>query len=122
LGDQDCLLACPFEVPQFGNDQSEPQAENHWKVKHPMQKCHFCIDRLELGKNPACVDACPVRALDAGAEEEIRQKYPTALSAATGFPDSTQKPSGEEQPWGNVRPSFYFKPKLARGDHLKSLK
>lgn len=59
-----CLTACPWEVPQFG-------AEENAK----MQMCTFCVDRLEEGKNPICVDACPVYALDYGPMDELKKKY-----------------------------------------------
>lgn len=59
-----CLQACPYDAPQFG-------AEENAK----MQLCHFCLDRLEENKKPACVDACPMRAMDAGPIEELRAEY-----------------------------------------------
>ena len=52
-----CLVACPYEAPQFGE---EPNAK--------MQKCDLCLDRWGNGKQPICVEACPMRAL----EVEIR--------------------------------------------------
>ncbi len=59
-----CLQACPYDAPQFGAEENAR-----------MQKCHFCLDRLAENKKPACVDACPMRALDAGSIEELRAKY-----------------------------------------------
>ncbi len=46
-----------------------------------MRKCTFCIDRFEEGKLPDCVDACPVRAMDAGTLEEMQEKYGTNVEA-----------------------------------------
>lgn len=68
-----CLHACPYDAPQFA-------AEENAK----MQKCHFCPDRLAKSKKPACVDSCPMRALDAGPIEELRQKYGD-IREAEGF-------------------------------------
>lgn len=59
-----CLQACPYDAPQFETDENAK-----------MQKCNFCIDRLVENKKPACVDACPMRALDAGPMEELQLKY-----------------------------------------------
>jgi anaerobic dimethyl sulfoxide reductase subunit B (iron-sulfur subunit) len=59
-----CLDACPFDAPQFGTGENPK-----------MQKCHFCLDRLAMNRKPACVDSCPMRALDAGPIEELREKY-----------------------------------------------
>jgi len=68
-----CLQACPYDAPQFG-------AEENAK----MQKCDLCFDRLEEGKKPICVEACPLRALDAGPMEELRAKYGD-IREAEGF-------------------------------------
>jgi anaerobic dimethyl sulfoxide reductase subunit B (iron-sulfur subunit) len=68
-----CRDACPYDVPQFGVEEDAK-----------MQKCTFCPDRLEEGESPACVGACPVRALDAGPMEELKAKY-GAAGDGTGF-------------------------------------
>ena len=83
-----CLKACPYDVPQFG-------AEDNAK----MQKCDLCLDRLAENKKPICVDACPMRALDAGPIEELRAKY-ADIREAEGFVYS-----------GKLTPSIIFKPK-----------
>lgn len=49
-GCQECLSACPYDIPQFGSDGT-------------MQKCDFC---LELGKEPVCAAHCPTGALHYG--------------------------------------------------------
>jgi hypothetical protein len=36
-----------------------------------MYKCDLCNDRLELGKQPACIDACPGKAMLIGPRQEI---------------------------------------------------
>ena len=59
-----CLVACPYDAPQFG-------AEDNPK----MQKCDFCLEEWEIGKEPICVRSCTMRALDAGPLEELRAKY-----------------------------------------------
>ena len=64
-----------------------------------MQKCHFCIDRLAENRKPVCVDACPMRALDAGPIEELVKKY-GGIHEAEGFTYSEQ-----------LRPCTLFKPK-----------
>lgn len=73
-----CLQACPYDAPQFG-------AEENAK----MQKCDLCQDRLEEGKKPICVAACPMRALDSGSMDELRSRYRHA-SEAEGFVQDTR--------------------------------
>jgi len=57
IGCHYCFFACPFGVPQYGEDGT-------------MQKCDFC---LSAGIEPACVAACPSEALFAGTLEELFQ-------------------------------------------------
>lgn len=83
-----CKEACPYDVPQFG---SGPDAR--------MTKCGLCLDRLAEGRKPACVDACPMVALDAGPLEEIQKRYGNRAEAI-GFTYSEQ-----------VKPALIFKPR-----------
>jgi len=85
-----CLQACPYDAPQFGAEQNAK-----------MQKCNFCIDRLAEGKDPICVEACPVRALDAGPLDQITAEYGQSRDAE-GFVYSAE-----------LDPSVVFNAKLA---------
>lgn len=77
-----CLNACPWDIPQFG-------AEENAK----MQKCDFCLERLEQGQKPICVEACPAYALDVAPLDELKEKYGDATKAE-GFSYSPRfKPS-----------------------------
>jgi len=61
--------------------------------------CTFCNDRLKENRKPACVDACLVRALDAGPLEELLAKY-GSVTEVPGFSCSDK-----------TRPSILFKPR-----------
>jgi anaerobic dimethyl sulfoxide reductase subunit B (iron-sulfur subunit) len=58
IGCRTCLDTCPFGVPQFAEDGT-------------MVKCEMCLDRLEQGRRPICVETCPTRALRWGTIEEL---------------------------------------------------
>lgn len=58
-----CRWACPYNAPKL-----DP-------VTGKMTKCTFCADDLEIGKDPACVSACPMRVLDYGELDELIEKY-----------------------------------------------
>ena len=49
-----CTWACPYDAPKFN------------PATKIVEKCNFCVDRISDGKRPACVEACPVGALDFG--------------------------------------------------------
>jgi formate dehydrogenase iron-sulfur subunit len=61
IGCRYCMLACPFHVPRYEWDKTAPF----------MVKCDMCYDRLMLGQLPACVDACPEKALTFGHREDL---------------------------------------------------
>lgn len=79
IGCMRCSKSCPYDSPQFN-----PQTGK-------VRKCDFCQDYLAQGKPPACVSACPMRALDYGPLDNLREKY-GALSQTKGMPpaDLTQ--------------------------------
>ena len=58
-----------------------------------MQKCHFCLDRLAENKKPVCVDACPMRALDAGLMEKLQAKYGNIREAEGHIHDANLNPA-----------------------------
>jgi len=59
-----CKDVCPYAAPQFADEE-----------KARMQKCDLCLERWAEDKKPICVEACPVRALDAGSLEELESEY-----------------------------------------------
>ena len=63
IGCRYCEWACPYGAPQFN------------EAKGVMTKCNFCQDLLAQGQNPACVDACIMRAIDFGDIADLRAKY-----------------------------------------------
>jgi anaerobic dimethyl sulfoxide reductase subunit B (iron-sulfur subunit) len=63
IGCRYCAWVCPYGALQFN-----PQ-------KGVMGKCDFCADYIDRGKNPSCVDACPMRALDFGDYQALLDKY-----------------------------------------------
>ncbi|MBI2869433.1 MAG: 4Fe-4S dicluster domain-containing protein [Chloroflexi bacterium] len=66
-GCQYCIDACPFQVPRFTRNALTGVAV--------MDKCTLCtsngLDRLAAGYEPACVKACPPRALAYGDREQL---------------------------------------------------
>lgn len=58
-----CAAACPYHAPVLN------------KHTHKMMKCDGCLNRLEKGKQPLCVESCPQRAIEFGEIDELRAKH-----------------------------------------------
>ncbi len=70
VGCRYCEWACPYSAPQFDSDAGV------------MTKCNMCADYLAEGKAPACVAACPSRALDFGELADMQAKYGNVRAVA----------------------------------------
>ncbi|OGA16314.1 MAG: hypothetical protein A3I63_00600 [Betaproteobacteria bacterium RIFCSPLOWO2_02_FULL_66_14] len=63
MGCRFCMVSCPFDI---------PKAEYHsWNPR--IMKCSMCYERLQAGKKPACVDACPTDTLMFGSKRELME-------------------------------------------------
>lgn len=60
-----CRTDCPYEAIRFNG------------ATNTVGKCDFCVDEVEAGRPPACVAACPNRALGFGELEELRRRAGT---------------------------------------------
>jgi Fe-S-cluster-containing dehydrogenase component/formate-dependent nitrite reductase membrane component NrfD len=112
IGCKGCIQACPYDAIYIDPD-SQTAA-----------KCHFCAHRVEKGLEPACVTACPERALLVGdlddatsvvsqivARAAVRVRKPELGTRPKVFykgvdevcltPDAARRPS--ETMWGDGR-------------------
>ncbi len=77
IGCKYCLVVCPFGVIEVSHDG---------KV---MVKCDLCFERAKAGQEPACVEACPTKALKLGSEKDLAARR--RRRAAQDLVSSTQK-------------------------------
>ena len=66
IGCQACVKACPYSVPRYD------------EANGVSRKCDACYYLREAGYQPACVEACPFRALDFGTLEELQSRHTDA--------------------------------------------
>jgi anaerobic dimethyl sulfoxide reductase subunit B (iron-sulfur subunit) len=75
IGCRYCSWACPYGALWFNEETNG------------ITKCDFCVDLMAKGENPACVDACPYRAIEYGPLDELKAKY-GKLKDPAPLPDS----------------------------------
>ena len=61
MGCRYCMVACPYGIPRYDWEQSIPC----------VRKCNMCYDRLQEGKQPACVEVCEQKATIFGPREKM---------------------------------------------------
>jgi formate dehydrogenase iron-sulfur subunit len=73
-----CETGCPFDVPRFH------------KATGKMAKCTLCVDRVEVGLEPACIKACPTGCLQFGTKDDMVAMGVKRVDQlkATGFPQA----------------------------------
>ena len=61
-----CEWACPWGAPIF------------YEALAVVAKCDYCKDIVDAGGSPACIEACPMRAMEWGDIEELKAAHPDA--------------------------------------------
>ena len=56
-----CETGCPFNVPRYSGQTGK------------MSKCTLCVDRVDIGLEPACIKACPTGCLHFGTKQDMVQ-------------------------------------------------
>ncbi|MNI94139.1 Anaerobic dimethyl sulfoxide reductase chain B [compost metagenome] len=89
-------MACPYGAPQYNAEKGH------------MTKCDGCYERVADGKQPICVESCPLRALEFGPIEALRAKYGVLAevaplpAAALTKPNIVIKPNRHARPCGDT--------------------
>jgi anaerobic dimethyl sulfoxide reductase subunit B (iron-sulfur subunit) len=63
IGCRYCEWVCPYGAPRYDARAAR------------MTKCDLCADERRAGRPPACVAACPMRALDVGELRELEARF-----------------------------------------------
>jgi formate dehydrogenase beta subunit len=73
-----CETGCPFDVPRFSAESKK------------MAKCTLCVDRVEVGLEPACIKACPTGCLQFGTKDDMVRlgEHRVEQLKANGFPNA----------------------------------
>lgn len=63
MGCRYCMVSCPFDIPKFEYNSSNPK----------IQKCDMCYERIIKGEKPVCAEACG-EALIYGTRRELLEE------------------------------------------------
>ena len=72
IGCTNCVRSCPYGAPRYNAEE-----------KHA-EKCSMCRERIDAGLLPACVQACPVGALELVDLNTLNE--PNAVQFPAGYP------------------------------------
>ncbi len=102
IGCRYCMAACPYGSRSFNWVDPRPHLRSlnsafPTRTKGVVEKCTFCEERLAQGRPPACVEACPEKALVFGNLED---------------------PSSEVRRWTASRASLRRKAELGAGPEV----
>ncbi|NNL48356.1 MAG: polysulfide reductase NrfD, partial [Acidimicrobiia bacterium] len=84
IGCKSCMQACPYNALYI--DPGE----------HTAQKCNYCVHRVEVGIEPACVVVCPEQAIIAGDLDDPTSKISKIVATEQTFvraPEQGTKPN-----------------------------
>jgi len=74
IGCQMCVVACPYDRPQFN------------PIQKKAEKCNLCYQRIDQGQKPACVAACIPGALELVEINDALDQRVGVLKTLPGLP------------------------------------
>ena len=80
IGCGTCQKSCPYDAPRIDAALSISR------------KCDGCLARVRNDEQPMCVGACPLRALEFGPIDELREKHGDLCQVAP-LPEPTTSPN-----------------------------
>jgi molybdopterin-containing oxidoreductase family iron-sulfur binding subunit len=89
IGCRYCMMACPYKARSFVHQPLTSQNPEVPRGLGCVESCTFCVQRVDRGQSPACVEACPEKAMVFGDLEDpnsevarqIAQKATTQVRA-----------------------------------------
>ncbi len=88
IGCKSCMQACPYDAIYIDPDD------------HTAQKCNYCVHRVEVGLEPACVVVCPEGAIISGLVDDPSTPISRMLAA---------EPLLQRSPEQNTRPNLWYR-------------
>ncbi len=58
IGCRYCMMACPYKARSFVHEELTDQKPYAPRGKGTVESCTMCVHRIDVGREPACVEAC----------------------------------------------------------------
>ena len=85
IGCRYCMMACPYKARSFVHAPLHDQNPDVPRGKGTVESCTMCVQRIDVGKQPACAEACPNKSILFGnlhdPNSEIAKKISTVASS-----------------------------------------
>lgn len=112
IGCRYCMTACPYNARYFDFGESQEyfpgqgltayeKVKNEGHEKGKVSKCTLCVDRVENGEEPACVQNCPTKARIFGDLDNPNSDAAKLVLARSGY---------QLHPELGTKPSVYYLP------------
>ena len=86
IGCRYCMMACPYKARSFIHEKIENQVPDTPRGMGTVESCNLCVNRVDDGQQPACVEACQEQVIVFGnlkdPESAIAKKLKTSESRA----------------------------------------
>jgi Fe-S-cluster-containing dehydrogenase component len=104
IGCRYCVAACPYGSRSFNWTDPRPHIKElnagfPTRTKGVVEKCTFCEERLAKGQLPACVEACPEKAMAFGDLNDANSSVRQALKSRFTI---------RRKPQLGTKPSIYY--------------
>ena len=107
IGCQSCIQACPYDgvrtllsaEPDYPVDFPLGAYDAQEHIPNTVEKCTFCVERIDRGERPLCVDRCPALARYFGDLDDPNSEISQVLAA---------REYDQLHPEAGTNPNVYF--------------
>ncbi len=93
IGCRYCMMACPYKARSFIHEDLRDQKVSAPRGKGTVESCTLCVQRVDAGRQPACVEACPEQAMifgdlkdpESAISRELRERGGEQIRADLGL-------------------------------------
>ncbi|MEW6677992.1 MAG: sulfate reduction electron transfer complex DsrMKJOP subunit DsrO [Pseudomonadota bacterium] len=89
IGCRYCMMACPYKARSFVHEPLTDQNPEVPRGKGCVESCTFCVQRVDRGEEPACVEACTASGHKAMLFGDLKDPD-SAIAQALKTSDSTE--------------------------------